>query len=123
MRMLLSMKITPYLWSVFILAQVYSHWSEWGECDQCDRKGRRQKFGTCMVKKIHKGRPIVPHDVPIIDQYPKGGVCAVYLLMLQQYYIYMYQKSKGCNCIMNMEESYHFLLLNFDIISNGLNRQ
>ncbi|XP_052775889.1 Ig-like V-type domain-containing protein FAM187A [Mya arenaria] len=55
--------------------EVYSHWSEWGECDTCDRPGRRNKFGTCMVNKIHKERPITPVDVPIIFQYPKGVPC------------------------------------------------
>ncbi|XP_045212509.2 Ig-like V-type domain-containing protein FAM187A [Mercenaria mercenaria] len=55
--------------------EVFTHWSEWGECDQCDKKGRRLKFGTCMVQKIDADKPIVPVDVPIMTLYPNGVPC------------------------------------------------
>ncbi|KAL4239995.1 hypothetical protein ACF0H5_000790 [Mactra antiquata] len=55
--------------------KVFTHWSEWGECDQCDKNGRRLKFGTCMVEKIDRNKPIVPIDIPIMTLYPSGVPC------------------------------------------------
>ena len=37
--------------------------------------GTRNRFGTCMVKKIHDSKPIKPRDIPVMSLYKDGVPC------------------------------------------------
>ena len=58
-----------------MFCQVFTQWTEWGECNTCGTMGIRQRFGTCMVKKISMAAPIGPRDIPIMTMYQDGVPC------------------------------------------------
>ena len=60
--------------------QVVTQWSSWSRCNQCNKRGQRRRVGMCTVLKEDITKPVRPHAIPYLENYPDGLPCRSTLL-------------------------------------------